>query len=227
MAYILKEKEFFGRNFYVKRGVLIPRSDSEVIIEKTIEFIKKEKFLDSKTNFKILDLCCGSGILGITLHQEIKNQSKNAHLVSLDLSKVAVEVANKNCNLLNVDSFEVINEDVFNSKILDNLIDFDLIVYNPPYILNKNIEKLMIEVKNFEPHLALDGGEDGFIFYQLFFDKLSKQIDKISKKMIISIEIDEPHLDLLKINFNKLEEAFTCKFFDDLSNQKRLMLICN
>jgi HemK-like putative methylase len=227
IAYILKETEFFGRKFLVDKGLLIPRSDSEIVIEETLNFISKNNLFQNVDKINILDLCCGTGVLGLTLFQELKIRFKNLNLNFLDISKIALKNTKKNCNLLGLSDFDVINENIFDSEVMNNLSNYSLIIYNPPYIPTENIDKLARDIKDFEPHLALDGGESGFIFYKLFFDKLHQQIDKIKEQMLIVVEIDDCHIEFLKVNFIKLNGRFNYNFFDDFSKQKRLMLIYN
>lgn len=151
VAYILGEKEFMGLLFKVEEGILVPRPDTEIIVEAVLELIK------DNAPTEVLDLCCGSGAIGLS----IKNY-KPASLVTLaDVSSKATQVTRRNAETLNLD-VNVIHSDLFN-KIKKS---FDIIVSNPPYIKSEEISTLEEEIKNWEPRLALDGGLDGYLFYK-------------------------------------------------------------
>lgn len=141
-------------DFYVDENVLIPRSDTEILVEEVINQYNKNE----EREYKILDLCTGSGIVGISLAKYIKN----CEVVCADISKKALEIAEKNAKNNNVDNIKFMYSNMF-SNIKDK---FDIIVSNPPYIKRKVIEELEKEVQN-EPHIALDGGIDGLDFYKI------------------------------------------------------------
>ena len=158
LQYIMGTADFYGRDFEVGPGVLIPRHDTETLIEAVKEIFSVE------SKFKFLDWGTGSGCIAITLLLEFKN----SFAYMLDASSEAVNYAKKNLERFNVqDRAEIISNLDFQKK-------FDLIISNPPYIPSKEIENLMPEVKNYEPALALDGGEDGMNFYNLIFQQAKK-----------------------------------------------------
>lgn len=163
MAYIFNEKEFMGFNFYVDENVLIPRPDTELIVEELIYHINK--LTPKNKNLKVLDMCVGSGAIIISSAKLI-NDKDNVSLYAVDISKEALSISKKNALNLNADNITFIQSDLFSSKNLDPLKGkLDIIVSNPPYIKEDVIESLESDVKNFEPMIALSGGQSGMDFY--------------------------------------------------------------
>lgn len=165
LQYIIGECEFMSLKFYTERGVLIPRSDTETLVEKILDFTDENK------EYKVLDICTGTGCIGIS----IANYRKKAEVKLLDISDIAINLAKRNIILNNV------NDRVFAEKE-DILKDYpkekyDIIVSNPPYIESDVIDTLQVEVKDYEPHLALDGGKDGLIFYRRIADIAPKMLN--------------------------------------------------
>ncbi len=151
LQYILGTQEFMGLEFLVDKNVLIPRQDTETLVE---EILKENR------GMSVLDLCSGSGCIGIS----IAHFNKNAHITGVDISTDAIELASKNAEKLKVsDRVKFEKADVLKDTIFGS---FDIIVSNPPYIESEEIEKLEDNVRLYEPRLALDGGEDGMLFYR-------------------------------------------------------------
>ena len=174
IAYIINEKAFWKDSFYVDNSVLIPRPDSEIIIETAIEY-----FPDTKQNLKILDLGTGSGCLIISLLREFKNSMG----VGIDFDKKALKVAAKNkANLFNENRLKFCNADFseFNTK------NYDLIVCNPPYVSTSLKGKLLKDVREFEPKIALFAKEDGLSCFKMVLNNLIKYKNK---KQLIIFEI--------------------------------------
>ena len=170
---IINRKSFWKDEFYVNKFVLDPRPETEGIIEESIKI-----FNDKKANFKILDIGTGSGAIAISLAREYKN----AEIVGIDISEDAIKVANNNIKNKNLDERIKLKKTSF-ENIEDN---FDLIVSNPPYLTQNEINNISDEIRNFEPLIALFGGEDGLDFYQ----KFSKQIyNKLKKGGYLILEI--------------------------------------
>ena len=156
VAYIVGNREFMGLDFYVQEGVLIPRPDTEPLVEELIELCR------GKENLNILDIGTGSGAITISLAKYLNT----SNVKSFDISDIALEVGKKNAISNEVDDrVEFIKSDLF-SSIENKSIQFDVIVSNPPYIPKKDIETLHIQVKDYEPYTALEGGEDGLDFYR-------------------------------------------------------------
>lgn len=155
LQYLLGQWEFYGYPFKVNENVLIPRADTELIIENVLEICRKNNL----TSPKIADLCSGSGCIAITL----KKQIPSAEVYAMEISKKAVEIIHSNAVLNNVE-INIFNDDVLNPKT-ENLPIFDIIVSNPPYLTQQEMDTLQKEV-TFEPSLALFGGADGLDFYR-------------------------------------------------------------
>lgn len=151
LQYAMGSTNFYGYDFKVNESVLIPRFDTEILAEKVINLAKGYE------NPQILELCTGSGAVAITV-----KLNTNATVVATDISADALSVARENSEKLHAE-VEFIEGDLFNAVMGRK---FDIIVANPPYIPSKDIETLDKEVKDFEPMLALDGGEDGLNFYR-------------------------------------------------------------
>lgn len=151
MAYITGICEFMGLPFEVQEGVLIPRADTETLVETVLNYHKRGHFT------KIIDICTGTGCIAISLAKY-----GNLTLCGTDISNIALETAQKNAQKNHV-FIEWLQSDLLESVPEQH---FDAIVSNPPYIATKEIPTLIKSVKDFEPHLALDGGENGLYFYQ-------------------------------------------------------------
>ena len=156
IAYIVNNREFMGLDFYVKEGVLIPRPDTEILVEEIIELCKDKDDLD------ILDIGTGSGAITVSLAKYIEK----SRLTSLDISEIALEIAKKIAKSNGViDKINFIKSDLFQQIVGTNL-KFDIIVSNPPYIRKRDIDELHTQVKDYEPYNALEGGIDGLDFYR-------------------------------------------------------------
>lgn len=155
IQYIINSQEFMNLKFYVDNRVLIPQPDTEILVENVILIAKKLQE-NCQKEIKILDLCTGSGIIGVCLYKNLQN----VKIFASDISKDALEVAKKNSKLQKA---EIV---LLESDLFENIKEkFDIIVSNPPYIETDVIEGLSEEVKN-EPRLALDGGKDGLDIYR-------------------------------------------------------------
>lgn len=158
--YILGEREFMGLDFILEDGVLIPRPDTEVLVEYIIEYVEKE-YKESKTN--ILDIGFGSGAISLSLAYYLEN----SFVHGVDISEDALRLGRKNKRKLNISNAEFHLGDLFKALNEDDYKEFfQIITSNPPYIERDIIETLEVGVKDFEPRVALDGGEDGLDFYR-------------------------------------------------------------
>lgn len=164
VSYITGSKEFMSLNFCVTEGVLIPRPDTEILVEKIIEIFKNKEA-------HIIDLCTGSGAIVVSLAYYLDKCS----FVAVDKYDICLETAQKNAKKHNVsERIEFIKADVLKNP--DFLNEFDCIVSNPPYIKNDVLPSLPTDVKDFEPEYALDGGNDGLIFYRKITDLACKSL---------------------------------------------------
>lgn len=171
LSYILKEKEFYGLDFYIEEKVLVPRPDTEILVEWIINKVNNE-FKDRHLN--IVELGTGSGCIALTLAYYLKNTK----VFAVDIDDVALKVASINRNNLNLnDRVSLYKGDLFNgisSLQLEGKID--IIVSNPPYIPTNAISELQIEVRKYEPKKALDGGEEGLLFYRRIVPESKKYL---------------------------------------------------
>ena len=192
IAYIVKEKEFWSKNFLVSTDTLIPRPETELIVEKLTKIFEEKKI-------SILDIGTGTGCILISLLSELKN-SKG---IGIDISKKALRIAEKNS-----EQHGMKNKIKFFHKSLDSKFyqKFDLIVSNPPYIKKCEIKHLKEDVRKFEPRIALDGGNDGLDLIKKVIYK-SKYILKV--KGMLALEIGNEQFNkvskILKKNNFKIE----------------------
>lgn len=165
LQYIMHKQEFMGLNFYVDENVLIPQPDTEILVEEAIKLIHSFEKLDK---VQVLDLCTGSGAIAVSIIKYVPN----VKVFASDISKKALEVANKNVINNKVKNVELLESDMFEN--LKNY-KFDFIVSNPPYIESNAIKNLSKEVQN-EPEIALDGGQDGLKFYRIILKEAYKYL---------------------------------------------------
>ena len=194
IAYITKEKEFWSKKFLVDKNTLIPRPETELMVEKLVKIFKEK-------SISILDIGTGSGCILISLLSELKN-SKG---VGIDISKKALETAKKNSEKHkmknNIKFFRKSFDSKFNQK-------FDLIVSNPPYIKSDDIKKLTDDIKRYEPRIALDGGNDGLDLIKKIIYK-AEYILKVEGMLALEIgneQLKKVSAILTKKNF-KIEQT--------------------
>ena len=208
IEHITNQKEFMKLNFFVDENVLIPRQDTEILVEEVIKIAKK---INCK---KILDLCTGSGAIGISLAKYIEK----SEITATDISEDAIRVANKNAIMNNVeDKITFIKSDLFNN-IPNN--KYDIIVSNPPYIKKEIIKTLEKQVQN-EPILALDGGEDGLDFYRKII-KQSYEYLKYGGYLCLEIGYDQK-IDVIELLENE-EKYINIYSKKDLYGNDRIVI---
>jgi release factor glutamine methyltransferase len=180
IKYILQSCEFMSLDLFVKKGVLIPRPDTEVLVEEA------DKEIKAKSYKYICDLCCGSGAIGVAL----ASINTDLQVECYDISEDACEVTNVNIQKFQLEKrMNFYKSDLLEKAIAENKY-FDAIVSNPPYIKNSIIPTLMEDVKDFEPFIALSGGNDGLEFYQAITKKSIKCL-KSNGMLIFEIGHDQ------------------------------------
>ena len=203
LQYIVGETEFMGLKFKVNSNVLIPRQDTETLVEEALKTVKP--------GMKVLDMCTGSGCIIISILHNVEGVKGYA----VDISKQAVNVAKENAKLNEVpvlfersDLFEMVTE------------KFDVIVSNPPYIPTAVLQGLDREVTDFEPRLALDGGEDGLDLVRIL---IKESLNVLKPNGVLALELFEGHLDEAALLAN--EAGFMeVRIVRDLANRPRVLI---
>lgn len=203
LQYIFGETEFYGNTFYIDENVLIPRDDTEISIE-VLNKIFKENNIKS-----FVEIGSGSGIVSVTM----ANIYRDTKFTAVDISDYAIKNTLKNIKRYNLENIEVLKSNLF-----ENITGkYDIIYSNPPYIRTDEIEKLQVEVKDYEPMNALDGGIDGLYFY--------RQIIRSAKEFLsddgyLVFEIGHDQADDLK----NLLKDYSVEVIKDLSNRDRVVI---
>lgn len=184
LQYIIGKWDFYESEFYVGEGVLIPRPETEELVDLAVKHLKSVK------NPIVIDLCSGSGCIGISIAKAVLNSK----IYCIEKSKDAFKYLEKNAE--DYDNVILINEDIFNDIDID-IENADLIISNPPYIKTSALDTLQNEVKK-EPKMALDGGSDGLDFYRIINNKWSSKL-KPSGELMLEIGEDQGQsiLDIL------------------------------
>lgn len=209
VQYIIGYVDFYGLKINVNEFTLIPRYETEYLIELTLKEIKKMNL----ANPKILDLCTGSGAIGLTL----KSLLPSSEVTLSDISKDALMVANKNKNELNLD-VNIIESDLF--KNIPG--KFDVIISNPPYVMtNETLPKEVL----YEPHLALYSGPKGIDHIEEIFKNIKSHLNN---KYLIALEINEKsEPDITNLIKTYFEKNINYKFMKDLAGKTRYLFITN
>ena len=206
IAYIFQEKEFWGNKFYVNKHTLIPRPETEMLVDKLLNIYKKKKI-------SILDIGTGSGCIIISLLINLSNSNG----LGIDISKKAIQLAKKNKI-----KHKLLNRLKLSTQSLDKIYGkkFDLIVSNPPYIRRYDIKNLSDDIKKYEPKIALDGGNDGLDLIKKVIYK-SKYILKINGMLALEIGNEQ----IKKVSKILLDNNFRIKqVIKDYKNNVRCVL---
>ena len=208
IAYIIGEKEFYSKKFYVNKDTLIPRPETELLVDKILKIYHEKKI-------SILDIGTGSGCIIISLLSSLKNSNG----IGIDISKNAILIAKKNAL-----KYKLTKRVKFLNKSFKNVFGkkFDLIVSNPPYIDSKDIKNLSDDIKRHEPRIALDGGNDGLDLIKKVIYK-SKDILKI--KGMLALEIGNEQIK--KVSKILIDNKFRIKHvIKDYKNNVRCVFAC-
>ena len=204
LQYIIGETEFFGLKFKVNPNVLIPRPETETLVEIIIK---------NNENVKILDIGTGSGAISITLAKFVHQ----SFVTAIDVSEKAIYTAKKNAVLNNVENVEFIVSDLW-TNINEK---FDIIFSNPPYISNKDFENLDEEIKLYEPKLALEAPDDGLFFYKEILKSAKKYLNP-KGKIYFEIGYNQKDIIFKLAKYNGFEKIETFKDYNDFD---RYMII--
>lgn len=207
LQYVLGNVNFYGNYFFINENVLIPRFETEQLVENTINYINK-LFTEP---VEIIDLGCGSGVIGLTLAKKLSPKSVDL----IDISKEALEVTKKNATHLGI------NANIYQSDMLKNVNKkYDVIISNPPYIkINEEIEQI---VKDNEPQLALYAGEDGLCYYE----KILSTINPCMKdSCLIAFEIGYQQATAIQELAYKYLDNIQVEIKKDLSGKDRMLFI--
>lgn len=221
VEHITGKAEFYKRVFKVNSKVLIPRVETEELVDlvlKDVEKLAKEQTKESSP-LLLADIGCGSGAIGLTLGLESQKLGINTDLYLSDVSQSAVEVAQENEEKLN-QKFDNLNFTFFISDLLKNYpidIKFDILIANLPYIPEERVDHLSESVKDFEPHLALKGGSNGLSYIYQFLDQAP---DYLSPKGLVFLEVDHTHT---KQDFTQYKDRFEYELFKDEYGQNRFV----
>ena len=207
LQYVLGNVNFYGNNFYINENVLIPRFETEELVEHTTNYIKK--FFTNPVD--IIDLGCGSGVIGLTLEQKVSTSSVDLIDISenaLEVTKINKEKLNSKANLIQSDMFQNVTK------------RYDVIISNPPYIkTNEEIEEIVL---NNEPHLALFAGEDGLDCYRKIIKDLSNHI---KERCLVAFEIGMTQGQAITNLVKETIPEAKVEVKKDLSNKDRMVFI--
>jgi release factor glutamine methyltransferase len=229
VAYIINQKEFYGYNFYVNKNVLIPRPETELLVEEALKIINNQKNKQNNLDFTLIDIGTGSGCIIISIINQLIEIQKDKVIHSFianDISPKAIEIAKINAQKYNLDKKikfitgnfkKAINKKTFSTS------SHIIITANLPYIKNEDYKKLSEDVKKYEPETALKGGKQGL-------DSIEKLIDNISelepeKKIFVIIETDPSQINRIKARSSKILPEANVRIIKDLSQKNRVVLI--
>ena len=209
LSHLVGFEYFYDRKFKVTSDVLSPRMETEELVYKVIDYIRKNNL----TNIKILDLCTGSGIIGITLKKEL--EEFDVKILASDISSRALTVAKENASSLEAD-ISFVQSDLF-SNIQDK---FDIIVSNPPYIAHDDKKTIKENVLNYDPHLALFAGEEGMYFYRNIIEKSRSYLNE-KGIMFFEIGYDQKEKIITLGENNKFETVV----YKDINGRDRIAVL--
>ena len=209
LSHLVGFEYFYDRKYKVTKDVLSPRMETEELIYKVIEYIK----VTNKNNFKILDLCTGSGIIAITLKKELEQVSVD--IIASDISEEALEVAKENAKSHDA-TIKFVKSDIFN-----NIDDkFDIIVSNPPYIDRKDEVTMQDNVLKYDPHLALFAEEEGMYFYRKIIEQANDYLNE-NGVMFFEIGYDQKDKIIKLADIN----GYSAEVYKDINDRDRMAFL--
>ena len=210
LQYILKEWDFWGLKFKVGQGVLIPRSDTEILVEEGLKILK------NKNKPVVIDLCSGSGCIAISIAKE----RADAKVYAVEKMQKAYQYLKENVKINNIKNIYPVLSDIFDNscQCLKSGEFYDLIISNPPYIKSGDISQLQKEIQ-YEPLEALDGGDDGLYFYK---NIIKKWVNKLKINGVMAFEIGKGQ-DELVYNIMKQNRLIDLKLKKDLNKINRVI----
>lgn len=204
LQHIIGNVNFMGYNFKVKPGVLIPRPETELLVTEVLKRINPKESL--------LDLCCGTGVIGISLCKEMNLKGTLA-----DISDEALDLASENARLNGV-KVGFLKTDMFEGLKCKK---FNIITCNPPYIPTDEIPHLLVEVREHDPHAALDGGEDGLNFYRIIAEQAASHL---KKRGLLALETGWNQGDHIRKLLEEVQEFEDIEKIKDLNGFDRILL---
>ena len=209
LSHLVGFEYFYDRKYKVTKDVLSPRMETEELIYKVIEYVKAS----NKNNFKILDLCTGSGIIAITLKKELEQVSVD--VIASDISEQAIEVAKENAQSHDA-TIKFVKSDIFND--IDD--KFDIIVSNPPYIDRKDEVTMQDNVLKYDPHLALFAEEEGMYFYRKIIEKANDYLNE-NGVMFFEIGYDQKDKIIKLADMN----GYSAEVYRDINGRDRMAFL--
>lgn len=222
LQYITGTQDFMGLTFNVNPSVLIPRQDTETMVEDALEILREgtlrgEKYYGASNAREILDLCCGSGAIGVS----VAKLFPKAKVTCSELSGEALKTAEENARVNGCKGIKFVQGDLF-SPFCGRLgkKKFDFIISNPPYIESDVIPTLQREVKDHEPVMALDGGKDGLDFYRRIAEEAPEHLHK---KGILMMEIGYNQGEAVKALLDETQKFTDIQVLKDLADKDRII----
>ena len=215
IQYLLGATEFYGITFFVEEGVLIPRPETEILVDAVISYIKESK----QNTWSLLDIGTGSGNIPISISNSFKDSEKDIHIVAADISEKALQLAQKNIDNLKIENISLLHSNIFDKATGT----FDCIISNPPYISENEFKELPKEVRDHEPREAIFAKEDGLEFYNKILQNAEKYLKKNGR---IFFEIGAYQ----KEELSKLTEQYNYKIIDikkDYNDLDRVLILIN
>ena len=212
LQYMTNSQEFMGLDFYICEGILVPRPDTEILVEKIISIVNSGSLKGKDVN--ILDIGAGSGAVGVSLGFYLKG----SNVTLMDISDAAVEVSNINIKKHSLPNVRAVKGDIFNYNFENQ--KYSIVVSNPPYIGSDVICSLPREVSVYEPKLALDGGKDGLDYYR----QIIKVFGKIHERnAVLSVEIGYNQKDAVIEMLNASDLFNLIEYDKDLGGNDRVV----